>query len=112
MDYIFYWARDIYRLSILRQLKSLVTGSTFDKISLTNDSDIISMRRNNVSNWIQAAPSTVTGLDFEQDFREAAIAPALDHQSLLPIPIPNTKLGTLRSAALVESWVEGLFITE
>jgi hypothetical protein len=111
VDYIFDWARDIYRPSILRQLKSLVTGSTFDQISLTDDSDIISMRRN-ISNWIQAAPSTVAGLDFKQDFGEHDIAPALDHQSLLRIPIPNTKLGTLRSAALVESRVEGLFITE
>ena len=111
VDYIFDWARDIYRPSILRQLKSLVTGSTFDQISLTDDSDIISMRRN-ISNWIQAAPSTVTGPDFEQDFGEPNIAPALDHQSLLPISIPNTKLGTLRSAALVESRIEGLFITE
>jgi hypothetical protein len=111
VDYIFDWARDIYRPSILRQLKSLVTGSTFDQISLADDSDIISMRRN-ISNWIQAAPSTVAGLDFEQDFGEPDVAPRLDHQSLLPIPIPNTKLGTLRSAALVESRVEGLFITE
>jgi len=111
VDYIFDWARDIYRPSILRQLKSLVTGSTFDQISLTNDSDIISMRRN-ISNWIQAAPSTVAGPDFEQDFGEHDLAPALDHQSLLRIPIPNTKLGTLHSAALVEARVEGLFITE
>lgn len=111
VDYIFDWARDIYRPSILRQLKSLVTGSTFDQISLTDDSDIISMRRN-ISNWIQAAPSTVTGLDLEQDFGGPDIVPALDHQSLLRIPIPNTKLGTLHSAALVESRVEGLFITK
>ncbi|KAH8805455.1 hypothetical protein F5884DRAFT_799316 [Xylogone sp. PMI_703] len=111
VDYIFDWARDIYRPSILRQLKSLVTGSTFDQISLADDSDIISMRRN-ISNWIQAAPSTVTGLDFEPDFGKHEIAPALDHQSLLRIPIPNTKLGILRSAALIESRVEGLLITE
>jgi hypothetical protein len=111
VDYIFDWARDIYRPSILRQLKSLVTGSTFDQISLTDDSDIISMRRN-ISNWIQAAPSTVAGLDFEQDFGEHNIASTPDHQSSLRIPIPNTKLGTLRSAALIESRVEGLFITE
>ena len=111
VDYIFDWARDIYRPSILRQLKSLVTGLTFDQVSLTDDSDMISMRRN-ISNWIPAAPSTAAGLDFEQDFGEPDMAHALDHQNLLPISIPNTKLGTLRSAALVESQVEGLFITE
>jgi hypothetical protein len=111
VDYIFDWARDIYRPSILRQLKSLVTGLTFDQITLTDDSDIASMRRN-ISNWIHAAPSTVAGLDFEQDFGDPDIGPTLNHQSLLRIPIPNTKLGTLRLAALVESRVTGLFITE
>ncbi|PQE30536.1 1,4-alpha-glucan branching enzyme protein [Rutstroemia sp. NJR-2017a WRK4] len=111
VDYIFDWARDIYRPYVLRQLKSLVTGSTFDQISLTDDSDIMSMRRN-ISNWIQAAPSTIAGPDFEQDFGAHDSAPHLDHQSLLGISIPNTKLGTLRSASLAESRIEGLFITE
>src|SRR5437588_6917110 len=64
VDYIFDWAQDIYRPSILRQLKLLVTRSTFDQISLTDDSNVFSMRRN-IPNWIQAAPSTVAGLDFE-----------------------------------------------
>jgi hypothetical protein len=111
VDYIFDWARDIYRPYILRQLKSLATGSTFDQISLTDDSDIMSMRRN-ISNWIQAAPSTVAPPDFEQDVGVNDITSALDHQSLLSMPIPNTKFGTLRSASLVEARVEGLLITE
>jgi hypothetical protein len=111
VDYIFDSTRDIYRPSILRQLKSIVTGSAFDQISLTDDSDIISMRRN-ISNWIQAPPSTVAGLDFEQDLREPNVPSTLDHQSLLPLPIPNTQLGTFHSAALVESRLEGLYITE
>jgi hypothetical protein len=111
VDYIFDWARDIYRPSILKQLKSILTGSAFNQITLTDDSDIVSMRRN-ISNWIQAPPSTVTGLDFEQDLGEPNVPPAPDHQSLLPLPIPNTKLGTMHSAALVESRVVGLYITE
>ncbi len=88
-----------------------MTGSPFDQISLTDDSDIVSMRKN-ISNWIQAPPSTTTAPDFEQDLREPNIIPPLDHQSLLPVHIPNTKLGTLHSAALVESRIEGLYITE
>lgn len=111
VDYIFDWARDVYRPSILRQLKSIVTGSPFDQISLTDDSDIASMRRN-ISNWIQAPPSTAAAFDFEQDLREPNIAPPLDHQGLLPLPIPNTRLGTLHSAAFVDSRIEGLYITE
>jgi hypothetical protein len=111
VDYIFDWARDIYRPSILRLLKLIVTGSAFDQVSLTDDSNIISMQRN-ISGWIQAPPSTVAGPDYPQDLGEPNVSPALDHQSLLPLPIPNTKLGTLHSAALVESRLKGLYITE
>jgi hypothetical protein len=108
VDYIFDWARDIYRPSILRQLKSLASGEACDQISLANDSDIMSMRRH-ISDWIQLPPSTV-GSDFDAESASPTIV--LDHQSLLPIQIPNTKLGTLRSASLVNSRVVGLYIAE
>jgi hypothetical protein len=42
IDYIFDWARDIYRPSILRQLKAIVSGKTYDEVSVTRDSDIFS----------------------------------------------------------------------
>jgi hypothetical protein len=108
VDYIFDWARDIYRPSILRQLKSLASGEAYDQISLANDSDIMSMRRH-ISDWIQPPPSTV-GSDFDAESANPTIV--LDHQNLLPIQIPNTKLGTLRSASLVNSRVVGLYIAE
>jgi hypothetical protein len=108
VDYIFDWARDIYRPSILRQLKSLASGEAYDQISLANDSDIMSMRRH-VSDWIQPPPSTV-GSDFDAESANPTVV--LDHQNLLPIQIPNTKLGTLRSASLVNSRVVGLYIAE
>jgi hypothetical protein len=108
VDYIFDWARDIYRPSILRQLKSLASGEAYDQISLANDSDIMSMRRH-ISDWIQPPPSTV-GSDFDAESANPTVV--LDHQNLLPIQIPNTKLGTLRSASLVNSRVIGLYITE
>ena len=65
VDYIFDWARDIYRPSILRQLKSLASGEVYDQISLADDSDIMSMRRR-VSDWIPPPPSTV-GSDFDAE---------------------------------------------
>ena len=108
VDYIFDWARDIYRPSILRQLKSLASGEAYDQISLANDSDIMSMRRH-ISDWIQPPPSTV-GSDFDAESANPTVV--LDHQSLLPLQIPNTKLGTLRSASLVNSRVVGLYIAE
>jgi hypothetical protein len=108
VDYIFDWARDIYRPSILRQLKSLASGEAYDQISLANDSDIMSMRRH-ISDWIQPPPSTV-GSDLDAESANPTLV--LDHQNLLPIQIPNTKLGTLRSASLVNSRVVGLYIAE
>jgi hypothetical protein len=65
-----------------------------------------------VFNWIPTASSTIAVPDFKHEFAQPFIAPALDHQSLLPISIPNNRLGTLRSAALIESRVEGLFVTK
>jgi hypothetical protein len=108
VDYIFDWARDIYRPSILRQLKSLASGEAYDQISLANDSDIMSMRRH-ISDWIQPPPSTVVS-DFDAESANPTVV--LDHQNLLPIQIPNTKLGTLRSASLVNSRMIGLYIAE
>jgi hypothetical protein len=108
VDYIFDWARDIYRPSILRQLKSLASGEAYDQISLANDSDIMSMRRQ-ISDWIQPPPSVVGS---DSDVESANPTGVLDHQNLLSIQIPNTKLGKLRSASLVNSRVVGLYIAE
>ncbi|KAI9881087.1 MAG: hypothetical protein M1830_008245 [Pleopsidium flavum] len=98
VDYIFDWARDIDRPSILRQLKILSTVDASDAISLSNDSDIFSMR-GYVSNWIPPPPSAqevpdVDILDTGED---------QDEDSLLAIPVPNTKLGVVRSASIIES---------
>jgi len=108
VDYIFDWARDIYRPSILRRLKCLAGGHADDQISLANDSDIMSMRRH-ISDWIQPPPSVV---ESDSDVESAIPTGVLDHQDLLPLQIPNTKLGTLRSASLVNSRVVGLYIAE
>jgi hypothetical protein len=76
---------------------------------MISDSDMFSMRLH-VSNWVQAAPSTIDGLDNNHYTINSTIT--LDNQSLLNVPIPNTKLGTLWSAQLSDSRVAGLYITE
>jgi hypothetical protein len=48
IDYIIDWARDIYRLSILWQLKSSATGLSYDQVSLSTDSDIFSFPRSQI----------------------------------------------------------------
>ncbi|GFF52416.1 hypothetical protein IFM58399_09317 [Aspergillus lentulus] len=113
VDYIMDWARDIYRIAILKQLQSLVTGQAFDQISIV-DSEIISMRRDPTS-WIPAPPSTVSD-DMEElsDATDEDGPPlmSLDHQALLDFRIPNSKHGTVRSASLIDFRFDCFYLTQ
>jgi hypothetical protein len=102
VDYILDWARDVYRPSILRHLKSITTGKAYDEISLAADSDVFSMRRH-ISSWIPAPPSTIDESELEEN---------LGPSNALSIPMPNTKLGTVRSAAISEFRFVSLHITQ
>ncbi|KAF7179454.1 hypothetical protein CNMCM7691_008387 [Aspergillus felis] len=113
VDYIMDWARDIYRIAILKQLQSLVTGQAFDQISII-DSEIISMRRDPTS-WIPAPPSTV--FDDMEELSDAVDEDgpplmSLDHQVLLDFRIPNSKLGTVRSASLIDFRFDCFYLTQ
>ncbi|KAK2879385.1 hypothetical protein FQN49_000928 [Arthroderma sp. PD_2] len=116
IDYILDWARDIYRPSILRLLKSLTTDQAFDQISIP-DSNVLSMH-GYISNWIPPAPSTI-GDNNLLNFGEVATGessnnystPVPTHQSLLPITIPNTKCGSVRSAMLSDFRFTCLYLT-
>jgi hypothetical protein len=99
VDYVFDWARDVYRPSILRQLKSLAIGKAYDQVSLASDSDIISLGRN-ISNWIQPPPSTVDELDLDE--RYCNTTPVLEYPSILNRPVTNDELGKLRPISLVK----------
>jgi hypothetical protein len=103
MDYILDWARNVYRPSILRHLKSISTGRAYDDIILTNDNDIFSMRRK-ISNWIPAPPSTADACE------PSALDGTPEQSELLQTPIPNINLGLVRSAALFEFRFVGLHI--
>lgn len=112
VDYIFDWARDIYRPSILRQLKSLATSKAYDEVSMTSDSDIMSVRDSKLDwDWLQPAPGFMGGPEPDQPTNQPVVH--LDHASLLiPMHMPNTPTGTIRSARLINSHVIGLYITE
>jgi hypothetical protein len=96
VDYVFDWARDIYRPSILRQLKSLTIGKAYDQVSLASDSDIFSLGRN-ISNWIQPPPSAVDELDLDK--RSTISTPVLRSPSIFNRPIRNNEFGKLRFAS-------------
>ncbi|KAI1139717.1 hypothetical protein F5Y05DRAFT_379853 [Hypoxylon sp. FL0543] len=111
VDYILDWARDIYRPSIMRGLKSLVTRKAYDEVSLDLESDIYSVK-DRVFDWIppQAA-------DFEY---ETHLEPVIENLESRSDPglgdvldgLPKTKLGAFRSASQVSYRFNGLNITE
>jgi len=108
VDYIFDWARDIFRPSILRQLRSLATGKPYDEVSVMFESDIGST--GDILDRIPDGHTMFDEMDIPSDVTNIPIT--LGHQNMLNLRIPNTKLGTLRSASFVESRVIGLYITE
>lgn len=105
-DYIFDWARDIYRPAILRLLKAITTGQRYDQISLTDDSDIRSMMRY-VSDWIPPPPHAMR-MDIDAELEHPEVTSTA--RDSLPPYIPNTTLGSLRSASSICSRLVGVCI--
>ena len=109
VDYIFDWARDVYRPSILRQSKSVATGKAFDQVSLTDESGIFSLR-NYVTTWMQPPPSTIYGVESQAGYAQPP--GILDRLGRLSRLTPNTRLGTLRSISVVHSRIIRLYLNE
>ena len=90
-------------------MKSLSTGLDYDQVSLANDSGIFSLREHTLS-WIPPPPSTTYGLESPSGHAQ----PAGTSEALAKLRrlTPNTKLGTLRCAYVVQSRVVGLYLSE
>lgn len=110
VDYIFDWARDIYRPSILRQLKSFASGKAYDEVSFLHDSDIYSLKRN-VTHWMPPPPKNTNDLEPTFDLN-APFDPGLNHQDFLPFSVPKTRFGTIRSANLSTQKLTGLCLSQ
>lgn len=117
VDYILDWARDIYRPSILRQLKSLAFGKGYDEVSIGFESDIYSVR-DRVFDWIgPAADNPGREEDLETVAEElepidgVSPVPLADKVDLLE-GLPNTKIGSFRSASHVKYYFNSLNLTE
>ena len=119
IDYIVDWARDVYRPSILRQLKSLNADVTYKDVSVCHDSDVLSLGesslrerilRERIANWMPGPPTIVDAHELEQV--GVSEPESITHESVLQTPIPNTALGSLRSASIFDSRIFGLRITE
>ncbi|KAI1764531.1 hypothetical protein GGR53DRAFT_530350 [Hypoxylon sp. FL1150] len=100
VDYIMDWARDIYRPSIIRELKSLASEKAYDEVSLGLESDIYSVN-NRVLDWIQPPASNS---DFEEHLETVPEDPE-PHASAPPIELAN-------SVSRINYRFNGLNITE
>ncbi|KAH8700712.1 hypothetical protein BGW36DRAFT_447513 [Talaromyces proteolyticus] len=97
VDYIFDWARDIYRSSIQNELGILAT----DAIA-TTDPDIFSMRERSVSGWLNAF-SEVGSFSADNSFDDTTSD--LDYLSIID------PLGAVRDKSIIETRFLALHIT-
>lgn len=112
VDYIMDWARDIYRIDIVTHLKSIVTGQISEQMSFY-DSEIFSTY-GNVLNWIPPPRSIAVEDIAESSFtanRDQDESNLPTHEAILNIPVPNTELGSFRSASISNFRFVCLYIT-
>lgn len=96
VDYIFDWARDIYRPTILGELDSLATGDI-----TAPDPDVFSTMSRRISSWMNASTDI-----------QAAQASFIDEPLDLKYLNIICQEGVIRDASVIESRYLGLQITE
>lgn len=108
IDFIVDWARDVYRPSILLQLKALGTADTIRRMSPSLDTDIYSFR-SNVNPWIEGRDSAPTGTEEAEiieisrhNFGESSD----NHWKQIQMPF-----GIVHSARKIESRFRALYIS-
>ena len=115
VDYIAYWARDVYRPSILKKIKSSIAGIAYDQVSLSNDSDIYSLHnasslQQSISNWIPAPPTAINVPDFLEG--SSSNPESVSHTQVLSFPMTETFGGAIRSTSIFDAEILGLRLTE
>lgn len=120
VDYILDWARDIYRPSIIRQLKCVATKGARPAYTVSNDSEIFSLaeRPRGVASWLrnqvtqEPTPTVLTRGPTESqvllanDFHAAA-----ERRWNYPIHSSRDKHSWARYGTVLVSRVRGLWIT-
>lgn len=106
MDYIFDWARDSYRETIISELRSLAVDNTS---SLGNDSDVFSLQ-DRVAFWPQSPPVQDSRDDDEENPSQPnASTPTTTQDCLKRFDSPN---GVLRDTSFIRSRCMALHITK
>jgi hypothetical protein len=110
LDYIVDWARDIYRPSILRLLKSIASGRAYDEVSLVSDSDVQSLFRP-MSDALPSAPS-IFGREMQSIEREMRFVSPPTSLNPLSAPSLTSHRGLVRQSNLVTKKIAGLCLWE
>ena len=106
MDYIFDWARDIYREAIINELRQLASNNT---TSLGNDSDVFSLQ-DRIAYWSQPAQVQEQISDEESEFSKSSEPSTAIKQD--PFKNFDSPCGVLRDATYIRSRFIALHITE
>jgi hypothetical protein len=106
VDYVFDWARDIYREAIICELRHLAANNT---TSLGNDSDVFSLE-DRVAFWPQLPQVSELSSDEEEDTTKLKNSAGADIQD--PLRAFDSPYGVLRDARYIRSRFITLYITE
>ena len=115
VDYILDWARDIFRLSILRQLKCVATKGAYSTYTVSNDPDVLSMQ-NAIPNWLDlqgrqtSVPASITAGSAIDNGRSGNDLDLIADR-LLQIPLHEDENGLVVCGTVLRSKVRGLCIT-
>jgi hypothetical protein len=116
VDYIVDWARDIFRLGIMRQLMSVVDRGTQSAYTIIEDHDILSTR-DYANSWFGDRPAPTIG---GAEAAEVPAGPAFDaiHSTVIESPLEPLFKSTgdhvdirVWDCAKYEARVRGLYIT-
>ena len=112
IDYIFDWARDLYRPSVFRSLEAIANPNTDDTASVATDSDIYSCKRFARGDDITAAESDFGFDNLETSTNdESLLEPWKKYDTLSTRGICFSDLRAFRPSYIVESAFECLNIT-
>lgn len=114
VDYIADWARDIYRPSILKHLKSTISQDACNQASISNDSEVYSMTSANpsrqISNMVPAPPTPIDANEMQGD--TLSNPGSESPKNIPPVSVFNLERGSLQSASYFKSKLFGLRLTE
>ncbi|KAF1847824.1 uncharacterized protein K460DRAFT_363850 [Cucurbitaria berberidis CBS 394.84] len=112
VDYILDWARDIYRPSILRQLKCVVARGVYSDYTISHDPDMFSVA-NPTRQWLSGSGGLASVPTTDSTTNQAHFADEDDSgaEEQWKLPLYKDSVGSVKHGTVLESRVRGLYIT-